>query len=80
MPVSAALRPKYYHKKHRGIYEKKLTNKARHLAVSYTHLGAFKVDRSGGVSAVLDRIRSTLVELFPHDHPPNQSHTVEHVW
>lgn len=53
---------------------------ARHLVGSYTHLGAFKVDRSGGVSAVLDRIRSTLVELLPHHYPPHQSHTIEHVW
>lgn len=53
---------------------------ARHLCVSNTHLCAFKVDRRGGVSAVLDRIRSTLVELFPHEYPPNQSQTTEYVW
>lgn len=50
-------------------------NEARHLCARNIHLGAFKVDRRRGVSAVLDRIRSTLVELFPHDYPPNQSHT-----
>lgn len=59
---------------------KKRMNDARHLGVGNTHLGTFKVDRSGGVSAVLDRIRSTPVELFPHHYPPNQPHTAEHVW
>lgn len=53
----------------------KKKNEARNVDVGNTHLGVFKVERSGGVFAVLDRIRSTLVELFPHDYPPNQCHT-----
>lgn len=59
---------------------KELMSGAIHLCVSNKHLGALKVDRSGGVSAVLDRLRCTLMELFPHDNSPNQSHATQHVW
>lgn len=28
----------------------------------------------------MDRVRRPLLELFPHDNPPDQRHATEHVW
>lgn len=55
-------------------------SEAIYLGVSDAYLGASKVDRGGRVSAVMDRVRRTLLELLPHDNPPDQRHATEHVW
>lgn len=35
-----------------------------------THLGAFKIDGGGSVSAALGRVGHTPLRVFPHDHTP----------